>query len=776
MVHRILVVDDEESVRSMTRDVLESQGFRVVAAAEFNEATRKIKETRPHVALIDFLLPKKNGFALAEQIRKDSTTAHMPIIMMSGVFKNPKTAVEAREKYQVIDFLSKPLDMDRLASLLRRTLRDIPDDGEDVPQAAPPPSSMPVVARKPIATRDASASGEMVLDMGSGPLTAPLVPSAPPAPPSSVSSAPPPRGLSYGGKSKSTMSTPATAPVVSASLNATLTPSRERGEDAPSGPRNGRPFPAMPGDGDLEQSPVALLISIARYDRLTGMLDLSANGTHRRVYILRGQPIFMQSNSDGENVGALLLRRGRITEPDFDRCLDYMKTKKRTLQQALLDLRLANEADLATAYKLLAGQLLPSAIGMPGGTFKWRETDAFVGRVPEGNFEPLSVLFDGIKRHVHPPQILKFFKGREDIPIRRTGEFEALAPFFRRAFSANNVSAEIDGRATYREISRAHANEAAAVVPQLFALVTSGMVVLPEVGEENQMEVAVNAAAAEIAGIGMAEAMMDEPPGREIDLSDDGHFSPEEERARQRVAKAHGALMAKNFFEIFGLRPTNDLNFEHLKESYFKLAKQWHGDAFAGLRLGSTQRQLDELFARITEAYETLNDTPSRTEYMLYIDRQAKGLPTDVQQIMRAEQVFDEALMAMRRKDQRGAHKLFQEATQLNSGQAIFWAHLGWSTYQLQPTQQSSLTEAVQLLKKATSMQENLPIAYLFLGQICVAREQFGEAKRWFDKCLEFEPGNIEAARGLRMLASRGSGKDGPKTTGLLSRFLSNKK
>ena len=97
MVHRILVVDDEEAVRSMVRDVLESQGFRVVAAGEFNEATRKIKETRPHVALIDFLLPKKNGFALAEQIRKDSTTATMPIIMMSGVFKNPKTAVEARE-------------------------------------------------------------------------------------------------------------------------------------------------------------------------------------------------------------------------------------------------------------------------------------------------------------------------------------------------------------------------------------------------------------------------------------------------------------------------------------------------------------------------------------------------------------------------------------------------------------------------------------------------------------------------------------------------------
>ena len=120
------------------------------------------------------------------------------------------------------------------------------------------------------------------------------------------------------------------------------------------------------------------------------MLDMNNEaGTHRRIYIIDGNPTFMQSNAEGENVGALLLNRGRITDPDFDRCLRYMKDRGRTLQQSLLELRLVTEADLATAYKLLAGQLLPLALGMPGGTYRWRISDAFVGRVPEGRFEPI---------------------------------------------------------------------------------------------------------------------------------------------------------------------------------------------------------------------------------------------------------------------------------------------------------------------------------------------------------------------------------------------------
>jgi CheY-like chemotaxis protein/tetratricopeptide (TPR) repeat protein len=767
MVYRILVVDDEESVRNLVRDALEPQGFRVVAVPDYAQALKALKEQSIQAALIDFLLPQKNGFALAEAIRKGTDAPRLPLLMMSGVFKNPKTAVEAREKYQVVEFLSKPLQIDALVGILRRTLRGVPEaEDADEPGSSGPASSRAAAPSRSPAPRSSSESLDLELSDGGPavPMTTAATSAATP-----VGGESPRRGLSFGVRE-------ASAPPSRrrAEPEDTIDPRDLEGLGAPS--PGGRALPEMPESGDLETTPVALLISITRYDQLTGMLDLSLDGVHRRVYLLRGHPVFMQSNGDGENVGALLLRRGRITELDYERCLDYVKVKRRTLQQALLELRLATEHDLATAYKLLAGQLLPSAIGMPQGTFRWRETDAFVGRVPEGNFEPLSVLFEGIKRHVHPPQILKFFRGREDIPLRRSGEYDVILPFFRRAFSASNIANLIDGRNTYRDITRAKSSESAHVVPQMFALVTSGMVELPTVDDANDLEVAVNSAAAAVQGMTRAEA---------FDLGPafgggGGGNSPEDERARAKVARGYDTLMARTFFEVFGVKPAAEVDLDALKAAYLRLAKEWHHDGFAGLDLGPAQRQLDELFARVTEGYETLRDPVKRKEYLTYLDMKAKGLPTDVNQILHAEQLCDEGIALLRRRDHRRAIQIFREAFSLNPSQAIYLAYLGWSYFVDNPSSPQAVNEAVNTLKKAVGMQANLALGYQFLGQIALQREQHDEARRWLQKCVDLEPNNVEAQRGLRLVAQRGGGDKGgsqrPAQGGsILSRFLSKK-
>src|SRR5438552_2208458 len=131
MPHRVLVVDDEEAIRSLVKDYLEGQGYRVSSAADGEEGIKVFRSANPHLVLIDFLLPRKNGFAVAEAIRKDADHPQTPIIMMSGVFKNPKTAVEAREKYRVVDFLSKPLDMARLATLIEGTLDGVEEEADE---------------------------------------------------------------------------------------------------------------------------------------------------------------------------------------------------------------------------------------------------------------------------------------------------------------------------------------------------------------------------------------------------------------------------------------------------------------------------------------------------------------------------------------------------------------------------------------------------------------------------------------------------------------------
>lgn len=748
MPHRVLVVDDEEAIRSLVKDYLEERGYRVDCAPDGDEGIKTFQKAHPHVVLIDFLLPRKNGFAVAEAIRKDETHPDTPIIMMSGVFKNPKTAVEAREKYRVLDFLSKPLDMSRIASLVEGVIAHVPADDE-ADGGEPDPQPLEFDALKELSYVD---DDDPPTETESEPEPAPAPRSRGSAAPSSRLSAPP---------------TPAPTPA------RPKTAAAPRSASKASGPAvdifRGRPLPELLEEGEIEFAPVAQLLAILRYDELTGMLDLTEQATHRRIYVVRGLPTFMQSNAEGENVGALLLRRGRITEPDFQRCLAYMKQKGRTLQQSLLDLRLANEHDLSTAYKLLAGQLLPLALGMTTGGFKWRETDAFIGRVPEGNFEPVQVMFDGIKRHVHPPQILRFFKGREDVPLQRTSEFEKLMPFFRRAFSANNIASEVSGKATYREITRRHGSEAASVVPQLYALVTSGMAVLPELNEENLMDAAVNAAAAEIASLNESEA------DQAIELGAGGEESPgtvDERRARAMINRFYDEIMAKDFFQIFGVGRDGDQ--EKIKGAYFELAKKWHADTYGNMDLGNATPKLDAIFQRITEAYETITDKKKRDEYLVFIDRQAKGLPTDVGEILRGEQLYDQAVLLIRRHDYAGAVAMLEDAIQRNPGDALYTAQLGWATFHLHKKDQPEGTEAIAILKRALEENSRCALAYQLLGQVFYFGNQLGEAKRVWKKCLEYEPANIEATRGLRMLNQR-EDKDRGAKSGLFSKFLNKK-
>ena len=119
---------------------------------------------------------------------------------------------------------------------------------------------------------------------------------------------------------------------------------------------------------------------------------------------------------------------------------------------------------------------------------------------------------------------------------------------------------------------------------------------------------------------------------------------------------------------------------------------------------------------------------------------------------------------------------MLDEAVTLNPD-PLYFATLGWVTFNLNSRSQVHVTEAVQHLKRAVGEQENLPVAYQYLGQICFVRGQYAEAKKWWTKCLEFEPNNIEATRGIRMVNDRAEkqppGGSTSKGSGLLGKFLS---
>jgi tetratricopeptide (TPR) repeat protein len=227
--------------------------------------------------------------------------------------------------------------------------------------------------------------------------------------------------------------------------------------------------------------------------------------------------------------------------------------------------------------------------------------------------------------------------------------------------------------------------------------------------------------------------------------------------AKARIRRFHENMERRDYFQLLGA--DRDTDPETLKAAYHALAKSWHADRYVGLDLGSAQQKLDEIFQRIGEAYETLTDPTLRAEYIVKVDRERAGLSTDVHSILRAESVVDEAMALLRRRSWAEAREKLEEAMELNPDDPLYSAHHGWASFHLGKRDPNKVKAAIDEIKTAVKKQESLAVGYQYLGQIYFATEQHAEAKKWWKKTLEWEPGNVEAARGIRLINSRASKK-----------------
>jgi len=127
---RILVVDDEAAIREYETALLSELGHEVLTAADGAEALRLACERRPHLVLLDIMMPELSGIEVCRQLRADPRTRDTRIIMVSAV--DAKRALEESIIAGADDFLAKPIHalelMVRVRSILR--VRNIPDDEE----------------------------------------------------------------------------------------------------------------------------------------------------------------------------------------------------------------------------------------------------------------------------------------------------------------------------------------------------------------------------------------------------------------------------------------------------------------------------------------------------------------------------------------------------------------------------------------------------------------------------------------------------------------------
>lgn len=105
---RILIVDDEEIQRALTRDSLEDAGFVVDEAADGEDGIRRAFDFAPDLVLLDVMMPGINGFETCRRLRADPRTRRLPIVIVTGCEES--SDIDEGMQAGASDFLTKPLN------------------------------------------------------------------------------------------------------------------------------------------------------------------------------------------------------------------------------------------------------------------------------------------------------------------------------------------------------------------------------------------------------------------------------------------------------------------------------------------------------------------------------------------------------------------------------------------------------------------------------------------------------------------------------------------
>lgn len=153
---KVLIIDDESSIREMIAIALEMAGYDYLEAENSRDAYEIIIDDRPDLILVDWMMPGGSGIELTRRLKKDSLTAEIPIIMLTA-------KSEENNKIQGLemgadDYITKPFSPRELVARLKAVLR------RTNPQGVDEPINVDGLALDPISQR--VTIGNKALEMG----------------------------------------------------------------------------------------------------------------------------------------------------------------------------------------------------------------------------------------------------------------------------------------------------------------------------------------------------------------------------------------------------------------------------------------------------------------------------------------------------------------------------------------------------------------------------------------------------------------------------------
>ncbi len=127
MSKTVMVIDDDENAVRFLSVVLSENGYESTSACDGREGLEKLKENKVDLIILDVMMPKKTGFVLFKQLKRDENLKDIPVLMLTGV-----AATLEDVDSQSGETTERPYDS--LRESLRKTIKEMREEGEVRPE------------------------------------------------------------------------------------------------------------------------------------------------------------------------------------------------------------------------------------------------------------------------------------------------------------------------------------------------------------------------------------------------------------------------------------------------------------------------------------------------------------------------------------------------------------------------------------------------------------------------------------------------------------------
>ena len=437
MSARILVVDDSPTIRKVVCSILEASAFAPVPAQDGQEALELLRHEKVDLVLLDFVMPRMNGYQFCRELRSNPAHRSLPVVLMSA--KGDKIRGQFVQQTGAIDAITKPFDARGLVAVVEGALKK---HGEGRGRPVPDADSMPFIEDEPGSIES-------------------LRPSR-----TSFSEDPGLRRVQAAqelGSALSRLITPelvkqpelmTVAEAVGLAVQRAVTPESMGALSTLVRALNFGDKTREVLAGDISVVSIAEVLQLLDLQRQSGALSMFTKHSEVTLYIQKGRVDFASSRGmRGEFlIGRYLVDIGAVTREELSNVLDHRSGNKRLLGELLIQLGMVTDDQVKRALTRQTSELLYEAVRWSSGRFAFTvgaenpaatkaalamETGALVmegfrrvdeWRLIEGSFDFDEVLFKDI------------------VAIERLGEEANLTRQERHVLEA------IDGERTIREI------------------------------------------------------------------------------------------------------------------------------------------------------------------------------------------------------------------------------------------------------------------------------------------------------------------------------------